>query len=83
MLAQLPVVDVHESPPFVSRYWSVVFETPRAAAGTVILPDLRAVLECAAADAGLAVLPRYLCETALERGEVVALLDPPVPPLRT
>lgn len=31
----------------------------------------------------LAVLPRYLCEDALERGEVVALLDPPVPPLRT
>lgn len=26
---------------------------------------------------------RYLCEGALERGEVVALLDPPVPPLRT
>ena len=37
----------------------------------------------AAAGAGLAVLPRYLCEESLERGRLVTLLDPPVPPLRT
>ncbi|MGW5273204.1 LysR family transcriptional regulator [Streptomyces sp. NPDC004044] len=83
VLEQLPVVEVHESLPFVSRYWSTVFDCRPAAAGTVIAPDLRAVLECTAAGAGLAVLPRYLCEGALERREVVALLDPPVPPLRT
>ncbi|MGW3741348.1 LysR family transcriptional regulator [Streptomyces sp. NPDC005146] len=83
VLEQLPVVEVHESLPFVSRYWAAVFDCRPAAAGTVVAPDLRAVLECTAAGAGLAVLPRYLCEGALERGEVVALLDPPVPPLRT
>jgi DNA-binding transcriptional LysR family regulator len=83
VLRQLPVVEVHESLPLVSRYWAAVFDSRPAAAGTVIAPDLRAVLECTAAGAGLAVLPRYLCERALERGEVVALLDPPVPPLRT
>lgn len=83
LLSQLPIVEVHESLPLVSRYWTAVFDSAPAAAGTVIVPDLRAVLECAAAGAGLAVLPRYLCEEALDRGEVVALLDPPVPPLRT
>ncbi|MFD4228477.1 LysR family transcriptional regulator [Streptomyces sp. NPDC058545] len=83
VLEQLPVVEVHESLPFVSRYWAAVFDCRPAAAGAVIAPDLRAVLECTAAGAGLAVLPRYLCEGALDRGEVVALLDPPVPPLRT
>ncbi|WP_406485418.1 LysR family transcriptional regulator [Streptomyces sp. NBC_01563] len=83
VLEQLPVVEVHESLPLVSRYWAAVFESRPALAGTVIVPDLRAVLECTAAGAGLAVLPRYPCERALERGEVVALLDPPVPPLRT
>ncbi|MFJ8073484.1 LysR family transcriptional regulator [Streptomyces sp. NPDC096176] len=83
VLDQLPVVEVHESLPFVSRYWHAVFDSPPAAAGTVIAPDLRAVLEATASGAGLAVLPRYLCEDALERGRVVALLDPPVPPLRT
>ncbi|MFD3941581.1 LysR family transcriptional regulator [Streptomyces sp. NPDC058579] len=83
VLEQLPVVEVHESLPFVSRYWAAVFETKPAAAATVVAPDLRAVLESAAAGAGLAVLPRYLCEEALEQGRLVALLDPPVPPLRT
>ncbi|MEU9560975.1 LysR family transcriptional regulator [Streptomyces sp. NPDC048161] len=83
VLDQLPVVEVHESLPLVSRYWAAVFESRPAVAGAVIVPDFRAVLECAAAGAGLTVLPRYLCERALERGEVVALLDPPVPPLRT
>ncbi|MER6954387.1 MULTISPECIES: LysR family transcriptional regulator [unclassified Streptomyces] len=79
----LPVVEVHESLPLVSRYWASVFDSRPAASGTVIVPDLRAVLACAIAGAGLAVLPRYLCATALERGDVVALYEPAVPPLRT
>lgn len=83
VLEQLPVVEVHESLPLVSRYWAAVFDSRPATSATVIAPDLRAVLQCAMAGAGLAVLPRYLCDEALERGEVVALLDPPVPPLRT
>ncbi|MGW3653171.1 LysR family transcriptional regulator [Streptomyces sp. NPDC000878] len=83
VLENLPVVEVHESLPFIARYWASVFDSRPAASGTVIVPDLRAVLTCAAAGAGLAVLPRYLCAPALERGEVVALLDPAVPPLRT
>lgn len=79
----IPVVEVHESLPFVSRYWASVFDSRPASAGTVVVPDLRAVLGCAAAGAGLAVLPRYLCEAALARGDVVALHEPAVPPLRT
>ncbi|MET7575595.1 LysR family transcriptional regulator [Streptomyces sp. NPDC005492] len=82
-LDDLPVIEVHESLPFVSRYWASVFDSRPATPGTVIVPDLRAVLACATAGAGLAVLPRYLCALALERGEVVALHEPAVPPLRT
>ncbi|PBC62210.1 LysR family transcriptional regulator [Streptomyces sp. Tue6028] len=82
-LEDLPIVEVHESLPLVARYWASVFDSRPAASGTVVVPDLRAVLACAAAGAGLAVLPRYLCTEALERGDVVALLDPAVPPLRT
>ncbi|MDR6977032.1 DNA-binding transcriptional LysR family regulator [Streptomyces sp. 3330] len=82
-LENLPVVEVHESLPLVSRYWASVFDSRPAASGTVIVPDLRAVLACAVAGAGLAVLPRYLCAAALERGDVVALHEPAVPPLRT
>jgi DNA-binding transcriptional LysR family regulator len=79
----VPVIEVHESLPFVSRYWASVFDSRPAAPGTVVVPDLRAVLACAVAGAGLAVLPRYLCAAALERGDVVALHEPAVPPLRT
>jgi DNA-binding transcriptional LysR family regulator len=82
-LEKFPMVEVHESLPLVSRYWTSVFDSRPAVSGTVVVPDLRAVLACVITGAGLAVLPRYLCAAALERGEVVALLDPPVPPLRT
>lgn len=82
-LDNVPVVEVHESLPFVSRYWASVFDSRPAAPGTVIVPDLRAVLACVVAGAGLAVLPRYLCGAALERGDIVALHEPAVPPLRT
>ncbi|GGQ28570.1 LysR family transcriptional regulator [Streptomyces mutabilis] len=82
-LEHVPVVEVHESLPFVARYWATVFDARPAAPGTVVAPDLRAVLACTVAGAGLAVLPRYLCAEALERGAVVALHDPAVPPLRT
>ncbi|WP_257230768.1 LysR family transcriptional regulator [Streptomyces sp. UH6] len=83
-LDRLPVVEVHESLPFVSRFWSSVFDArPTAASGAVVVPDLRAVLACAVRGAGLAVLPRYLCAPALEQGTVVSLYEPDVPPLRT
>ena len=83
VLEDFPVVEVHESLPLVARYWASVFDSRPAASGTVVVPDLRAVLGCAVAGAGLAVLPRYLCADALARGDIVALLDPAVPPLRT
>ncbi|ROQ97044.1 DNA-binding transcriptional LysR family regulator [Streptomyces sp. 2132.2] len=82
----IPLVEVHETLPLVARYWAAVFETrpgTRPNAATVVAPDLRAVLECVRAGAGLAVLPRYLCQDALGSGQIVALLEPPVPPLRT
>ncbi|MEC4015779.1 LysR family transcriptional regulator [Streptomyces sp. H27-D2] len=82
-LRDVPVVEVHESLPLVTRYWTAVFDTEPAVTGTVVVADLRAVLACVTAGAGLAVLPRYLCADALDTGEIVALLDPPVPPLRT
>ncbi|MGW2764665.1 LysR family transcriptional regulator [Streptomyces sp. NPDC001275] len=82
-LDTVPVIEVHESLPFASRYWGSVFDARPAASGAVIVPDLRAVLACVVAGAGLAVLPRYLCTAALGRGEIVPLHEPTVPPLRT
>lgn len=82
-LEDLPLVEVHESLPFITRYWAAVFDARPAAPGTVVVPDLRAVIACAISGAGLAVVPRYLCASALDRGDLVTLLEPAVPPLRT
>ncbi|NGN68530.1 LysR family transcriptional regulator [Streptomyces sp. A7024] len=80
---EVPVVEVHESLPFVRRYWAEVYDTKPTAPGAIVVPDLRAALRCAIAGAGLAVLPRYLCAQALAQGEVVAMERHPEPPLRT
>ncbi|GFH64621.1 MULTISPECIES: LysR family transcriptional regulator [Streptomyces diastaticus group] len=82
-LDKVPVVDVHETLPFTRRYWATVFEAPPPEHAAVVAPDLRAVLACVVAGAGMAVLPRYLCEETLLRRELVTLLEPPLPPLRT
>lgn len=79
----IPLVEVHESLPLATRYWATVFEVPPQHAATVVVPDLRAVLECVRSGAGLAVIPRYLCQDALDSGRIVALAEPAVPPLRT
>ncbi|NGO72893.1 LysR family transcriptional regulator [Streptomyces boncukensis] len=82
-LDAVPVIDVHESMPLLTRYWAAVFETGPTHTSALVAPDLRAVLECVAAGAGMAVLPRYLCDEDLGPGRVVPLYDPSVPPLRT
>lgn len=83
LLESVPIVSVHESMPLATGYWNTVFDSSPAPSGAVIAPDLRAVLECVTAGAGMAVLPRYLSTEALDAGRLVALYEPPVPPLRT
>ncbi|WP_019548066.1 LysR family transcriptional regulator [Streptomyces sulphureus] len=83
LLKDVPVVAVHESLPLLAGYWESVFAASPTHVGAVIVPDLRAVLECVRAGAGVSVLPRYLCAGALSAGEVATLHDPDVPPLRT
>lgn len=78
----MPAVDVHEGLPFARRYWATVFDAPPPGHAALVAPDLRAALSCVVAGAGLGGLPRYLGEGALARGELVTLLEPPVPPLR-
>jgi DNA-binding transcriptional LysR family regulator len=82
-LEGVPVIDYDEELPYLCRYWSTVFDAKPATAGSVVVPDLRAVLDAVRAGAGAAVLPRYLCRGDLAAGSIVSLLEPTVPPLRT
>jgi len=82
-LENLPVIDVDEALPFTTRYWNAVFDCRPTRPAALVAPDLRGALAAARAGAGMAVLPRRLCAQALANGELVALLAPPVPPLRT
>lgn len=82
-LENVPALSVHESMPLMTRYWTAVFDEPLLQSGALIAPDLRAVLQCVLNGAGMAVLPRYLCNDHIERGALAPLLEPAVPPLRT
>ncbi|GAA1893660.1 LysR family transcriptional regulator [Streptantibioticus ferralitis] len=82
-LDSVPLVGYEEDLPLLVGYWTEVFGGKPAADATVVVPDLRAVLECVRAGAGMAVLPRYLCAAAFAAGEVVPVLEPRIPPLRT
>ncbi|MDF9814341.1 LysR family transcriptional regulator [Streptomyces sp. SPB162] len=83
LLDDLPVVTCDEECRLLSQYWAAVFDARPTRNPAVVVPDLRAVLDCVRDGVGLAVLPRYLCAAALAAGEITLLLEPPVPPLRT
>jgi DNA-binding transcriptional LysR family regulator len=60
-----------------------VFGRRLSGSAAVTVPDLRGVLAAAVAGAGVTVLPRYLCLGELASGALVALHEPPDPPINT
>ncbi|MEU6175439.1 LysR family transcriptional regulator [Streptantibioticus parmotrematis] len=82
-LTRVPIVGYEEDLTLLTGFWTEVFGGGPRASATIVVPDMRAVLECVRSGAGMAVLPRYLCARALASGDVVPLVEPLVPPLRT
>ncbi|UGQ08910.1 LysR family transcriptional regulator [Yinghuangia sp. ASG 101] len=82
-LDDVPVIGDSEEQVLARRYWAAVFDAKPPAPAALVVPDLRAVLACVRAGAGIAVLPRHLCAEALADGSAVTLFDPEVPPLTT
>jgi DNA-binding transcriptional LysR family regulator len=78
-----PLVAYAEDLPIIRRYWRSVLGVRPPAGPAVVVPDLRGVLACVLAGFGVSVLPRYLCAAELASGALVALLDPPEPPINT
>ncbi|MER5636829.1 LysR family transcriptional regulator [Kitasatospora sp. NPDC002227] len=82
-LDHLPLVAYAEDLPIARRYWRHVFGHRLRAQAAVTVPDLRGVLAAAAAGAGWAVLPSYLCRAELASGALRLLHRPADPPINT
>jgi DNA-binding transcriptional LysR family regulator len=79
-LRALPLLAYAEGLPIVRRYFKHVFARKPDRIAAVVIPDLRAIVAAVAAGMGVSVVPRYLCQRQLERGEVIELHRPEAPP---
>lgn len=75
-LAGVPLLAFDEELPLLRRYWREVLGADLDAAAALTFPDLRGVLEATVAGAGVSVLPRYIAEGALRRGDLRELHRP-------
>lgn len=76
-LAGVPLLAFDEELPLLRRYWREVLNADLDATAALTLPDLRGVLQATIAGAGVSVLPRYVAEEALRRGDLRELHHPP------
>lgn len=76
-LAEVPLLAFDEELPLLRRYWREVLRAELDAAAALTFPDLRGVLQATVAGAGISVLPRYIAEDALRRGDLRELHRPP------
>lgn len=65
--------------PIVRRFWQQSFGGRPAIQPSLVLPDLRAILKAVELGQGIAVLPDYLCQDALEFGRINVLWEPTEP----
>jgi molybdate transport repressor ModE-like protein len=83
LLREIPLVAFAEEAPIIRRYWRSVFGVRLTRTAALVVPDLRGVLAAVRAGAGASVLPTYLCDEAVESGELRLLAEPELPPLNT
>jgi DNA-binding transcriptional LysR family regulator len=62
--------------PVIRRYWRMVYKRVPGVSGSIIVPDLRSVLQAVTAGLGISVLPLYLCACEIERGQLTVLHRP-------
>jgi DNA-binding transcriptional LysR family regulator len=83
LLVDHPLVAFAENAPLVRRYWRSVFGLGTPPAPRVVFDDLRAISRSVASMSAWTVLPTYLVDQEVERGELVFLTQPPTPPTNT
>jgi DNA-binding transcriptional LysR family regulator len=76
ILEQVPLLGYSEDLPLIRRYWRKIFNTLPKNSASMVIPDLRALENAAAAGYGVTVLPRYLIENSLRNGTLFELHHP-------
>jgi DNA-binding transcriptional LysR family regulator len=79
LLSQTPLLAYSEDLPLLRRFWRKTFSKVPETTATLVIPDLRAVVQSAKAGAGVTVVPRYLVEEELESGDLLELYKAPKP----
>jgi DNA-binding transcriptional LysR family regulator len=80
-LQDVPLLAYAEDLPMLRRYWRKVFGRIPTGNASMVVPDLRAIVQATIAGAGVSVLPRYTVENALENRTLQLLLGPAKPPV--
>jgi DNA-binding transcriptional LysR family regulator len=66
--------------PHIKRYWRMAFRRIPELPASLIVPDLRSVMNAVVAGLGISVLPTYLCAEELDRGALEVVHRPEPPP---
>jgi DNA-binding transcriptional LysR family regulator len=76
----IPLLAYSEEMPQIHEFWESAFDVAPDARPAVIVPNLRALMTMTIAGAGMAVLPRYYCDSELRNGDLTQLVEPRTPP---
>lgn len=75
-LAEVPIAAYDEDLPLVGQFWRDVFGVRPEFRARFVANGLGASLRFAASGAGITVLPSHSCAEAIERGELVRVIEP-------
>jgi len=75
-LASVPMLAYAEELPLIRQYWQEVFGCEPDGVASVVADSLPALASLAERGIGLTVLPRHVCEDALQTGSLVSLVVP-------
>ncbi len=78
-LLTLPWLSYGPDLPLIRRMWRQCFGRRPALEPVLILPDLLLLVDALASGPGVTVLPRYLCQAALDANRLSLLWDPDPP----
>jgi DNA-binding transcriptional LysR family regulator len=82
-LEALPWLAYDEALPLIRRFWRKQFSRQPGLKPNAVVPDLRALRMLCLSGAGATVLPRYLVDEDLQRGELTELTPADSPPSNT